>query len=152
MGGGFYVNELCHALSIEIGSPNLDTDSIPSIGLLPACFQGLVTVDNETSIVRLTHFTVQEYLRAHPGLFGSAHSTMAETWLGYLNSHQVKALPGGLVAIPIIEISIPKAHYFLNILLSIGKCMHKGSFPTMRNCSHLSYLTTAITTYPPKSS
>jgi len=86
------VNELCHALSVEIGSPNLDADNVPSMGLLLACCQGLVAVEKEASTVRLIHFTVQEYLRAHPGLFGSAHSTMAETCLSYLNSHQVKAL------------------------------------------------------------
>ena len=86
-------NELCHALAVEIGSPNLNTDNVPSIGTLLACCQGLVAVDKETSTVRLIHFTLQEYLRAHPHLFSTAHSTMAETCLSYLNSRQVKALP-----------------------------------------------------------
>ena len=43
------------------------------------------------SSVKLIHFTLQEY-RAHPELFGTAHSIMAETCLSYLNSHHVKAL------------------------------------------------------------
>ena len=86
-------NELCHALAVEIGSPNLNTDNVPSIGTSLACCQGLVAVDKETSTVRLIHFTLQEYLRAHPHLFSTAHSTMAETCLSYLNSRQVKALP-----------------------------------------------------------
>jgi len=85
-------SELCHALSVEIGSPNLDYYNVPSIGLLLACCQGLITIDKETSTVRLTHYTLQEYFRAHPELFGLAHSTMAETCLSYLNSDQVKAL------------------------------------------------------------
>ena len=88
-------DELCHALAVEIGSPSLDAENVPSIGLLLACCQGLITVDKEASTVRLIHFTVQEYLQAHPELFDSAHSTMAETCLSYLNSRQVKALPAG---------------------------------------------------------
>ena len=86
-------NELCHALAVEIGSPNLNTDNVPSIGALLTCCQGLVAVDKEASTVRLIHFTLQEYLRSHPELFATAHSTMAETCLSYLNSQQVKALP-----------------------------------------------------------
>ena len=85
-------DELCHALSVKIGSPNLDADNVPSIGTLLACCQGLIAVEKETSTVRFIHFTVQEYLRVHFELFGSAHSTMAETCLNYLNSQQVKAL------------------------------------------------------------
>ncbi|KAG0642718.1 ankyrin repeat-containing domain protein [Tuber brumale] len=84
-------DELCHALAVEIGSPNLDADNVPSIGTLLSCCQGLVAVDREASTVRLIHFTVQEYLRAHPELSGTAHSTMAETCLSYLNSQKVKA-------------------------------------------------------------
>jgi len=86
------VDELCHALVVEIGSPDLDSDDIPSIRALLGCCQGLVTLDKEASTVRLIQFTLQEYLWAHPELFGRAHSTMAETCLSYLNSHQVKAL------------------------------------------------------------
>ena len=86
-------DELCHALAVEIGSPNFNNDSVPSIGTLLACCQGLVVVDKEASTIRLIHFTLQEYLRTHPELFGTAHSTMAETCLSYLNLQQVKALP-----------------------------------------------------------
>ena len=84
--------ELCHALAVEIGSPNFHTDDVPSIGTLLSCCQGLVTVDKEASTVRLIHFTLQEYLRANPELFGTVHSTIAETCLSYLNSKQVRAL------------------------------------------------------------
>jgi len=86
------VDELCHALAVERGSPYLNTDNIPSIGTLLACCQGLVIVDKETSTIRLIHFTLQEYLRVHPELFSTAHSTMAETCLSFLNSQQVMAL------------------------------------------------------------
>ena len=85
-------DELCHALAVEIGSPNLNADNIPSIFTVLTCCQGLVVVDKEASTIRLIHFTLQEYLRAHPELFGAAHSTVAETCLSYLNSQQIKAL------------------------------------------------------------
>ena len=91
----FKADELCHALAVEIGSPNLNADNIPSIGTLLACCQGLIVVEKEASTVRLIHFTLQEYLRGRPDLFNAAHSTMAETCLSYLNFQQVKAFPTG---------------------------------------------------------
>ena len=93
-------DELRLSLSVKIGSPNLDTDSFPSIGTLLSACQGLVAIEKETSAVRFIHFTVQEYLRAHPELFGSAHSAMAETCLSYLNSEQVKILSTSLGSHP----------------------------------------------------
>jgi len=86
------LDELCHALAVEIGSLNLNPDNVPSIGTLLACCQGLIVVDEKDSTVRLIHLTLQEYLRAHPELFSTTHSTMAETCLSYLNSQQVKSL------------------------------------------------------------
>jgi len=102
-------NNLCHALAVEIGSPNLNIDNVPSIGTLLACCQGLVFVDKEASTVRLIHSTLQEYLLAHPELFGTPHSTIAETCLGYLNSQQVKALstspPPNFQKVPFLKYS-----------------------------------------------
>jgi len=84
--------ELCHALAVEIGSPNLNSDNVPSIGTLLTCCEGLVFMENEASTIRLIHFTLQEYLRARPELFVTAHSIMAETCLSYLTSQQIEAL------------------------------------------------------------
>src|SRR5947209_1955520 len=61
-------NELCHALAVELGSANLNTDNVPSVGVWLTCCQGLVSMDKEASTVRLIHFTLQEYLRTHPEL------------------------------------------------------------------------------------
>ena len=87
------VDELRHALGVEIGSADLDSDNVPSIGTLLGCCQGLVSVDKGASTVQLTHFTLQEYIQTRAEISGTAHSTMAETCLSYLNSRQVKALP-----------------------------------------------------------
>jgi len=85
-----HVDELCHALAVEIGASDFDPENIPSIGTLLGCCQGLIIVDREAPTVRLIHFTVQEYLCAHPDLFYKPHSMIAEACLTYLNSQQVK--------------------------------------------------------------
>jgi len=87
------VDELCHALAVEVGETHFDPENVPSIGTLLDCCQGLIAVDAEASTVRLIHYTVQQYLCSHPGLFSKPHSTLAETCLTYLNSQQVKILP-----------------------------------------------------------
>src|SRR5207253_6790967 len=86
------VDELCHALAVEIEETDFDPDNAPSIGALLGCCQGLITVDKEASTVRLIHITVREYLCAHPDLFNKPHSTIAEACLTYLNSTQVRNL------------------------------------------------------------
>jgi len=87
------VDELCHALAVEIGSADFDPDNVSLIPSLLSYCQGLITVDKEASTVRLIHHSLQEYISTYPGLFATAHSTMAETCLIYLNLQQVKKLP-----------------------------------------------------------
>jgi len=86
------VDELCNALAVEIGSTEFDPENIPSIAILLHFCQGLITVDEESSTVRLIHYTVQEYLNSDARLFTKPHSILAETCLTYLNSNQVKNL------------------------------------------------------------
>jgi len=87
------VEELCHALAVEIGSADFDPDNVPLIATLLGCCQGLITVDKEASTVRLIRHTIREYLSAYPNLFPMAHSIITKTCLTYLNSQQVKKLP-----------------------------------------------------------
>ena len=84
--------ELCHALAVELGSTDFNTINIHSISTLVGCCQGLIAVDKESPSVRLIHFTLQEYLSAHPDMFSRPHSAMAEICLTYLSSQQMKAL------------------------------------------------------------
>src|SRR5207253_5303062 len=51
-------DELCHALAVEIGSANVNTDNVPSMGTLLICCQGLVAVEKEASTILLVHFTL----------------------------------------------------------------------------------------------
>jgi len=83
---------LCHALAIELGSTDFNAGNIPSIMTLLACCQGLIIVDKEESRMRLIHFTLREYLSAHPDIFDRPHSEIAEICLTYLNCQQVKTL------------------------------------------------------------
>ena len=94
------VDELCHAIAIEIGSNDLDNDDIPAISTLIDCCQGLIIIDNSTSTVMLIHYTLQEYLRTLPGLSDGAHSTMAEICLTYLNFQHIKDLPASTPSDP----------------------------------------------------
>ena len=87
------VDELCHALAVEIGSTYFNSDNVPAIETLLACCQGLVTVDKEATTLRLIHHTLREYLCTHCNLFPRADLLMAETCLTYLKSDQAKALP-----------------------------------------------------------
>jgi len=86
------VDELCHALAVEVGETDFDPENVPSIDTLLDSCQGLFIVDTEASAVRLIHHTVQEYLYNHPGLISNPHSILAETCLTYLNSQQVRNL------------------------------------------------------------
>ena len=100
--------ELCHALGVEVGTANLNVDNVPSVGTLLCCTLGLVTVDEQTSTVRLVHFTLQEYLSAHPQLFITSHSMIAEICLTYLNFQSICKLSTTLKTIPL---TAPLLHY-----------------------------------------
>ncbi|KAH6693786.1 hypothetical protein F5X68DRAFT_258632 [Plectosphaerella plurivora] len=53
--------ELQEALAVELGEPELDPDNVPEIEDILSVCAGLVTVDDESDIIRLVHYTTQEY-------------------------------------------------------------------------------------------
>ncbi|CZR69790.1 uncharacterized protein PAC_19690 [Phialocephala subalpina] len=53
--------ELQHALAVEFGEVELDRDNIPQIKDIVSLCAGLVTIDEESNIIRLIHYTAQEY-------------------------------------------------------------------------------------------
>ncbi|KAH6623453.1 hypothetical protein F5144DRAFT_472951, partial [Chaetomium tenue] len=55
------VVELQHALALEAGEPDLDEDNLPQTEDMAAVCAGLVVVDEESGIIRLVHYTAQEY-------------------------------------------------------------------------------------------
>jgi len=94
------VQELCHALAVEVGTTDLTVHNVPSIRILLSCTLGLVTIDEQASTVRLIHFTLQEYLAAHRNLFITPHSMMAEICLTYLNFQSICELSTTLDTVP----------------------------------------------------
>ena len=106
--------ELCHAMGVELGSPDLDPENIPALRTLLASSLGLVTVEASSLPVdpdyftfekpqptlRLVHFTLQEHLLSDSTLFHSSHSTIAEVCLTYLDFQCVRDLSPTLKSAP----------------------------------------------------
>ena len=57
-----HVNELCHALAVQIGDTYLDEDDIPMPTVIVESCSGLVTIDYVSSNIRLVHYTLQDYI------------------------------------------------------------------------------------------
>ncbi|RSL55850.1 hypothetical protein CEP53_006964 [Fusarium sp. AF-6] len=58
------VRELQHALAIIDGAETLDEDRITDAEDLVSSCEGLIILDPKTNIIRLVHYTIQEYLEA----------------------------------------------------------------------------------------
>ena len=63
------MDEICHALAVEIGSSDINTNNVPSIRTVLGSCQGLATIDKGSSTIRLIHFTLKEYLSRNSDLF-----------------------------------------------------------------------------------
>jgi len=94
------IEELCHALGVKIGAPDLDPENVPALKTLLASCLGLVTVEASSFTVRLVHFTLQGHLSSDPTLSHSSHSTIAEVCLTYLNFKSVGDLSPTLRSAP----------------------------------------------------
>jgi hypothetical protein len=57
------IDELCHALAVEPGDRELDEDNIPEVEDIVSVCAGLVTIDEESRIIRLVHYTTQDYMK-----------------------------------------------------------------------------------------
>jgi len=78
--------ELQHALAVEVGEPELDEDNIPEVEVMISVCAGLVTVDRESNVVRLVHYTTQEYFNRTQNLwFPSAEEDITTTCVTYLS-------------------------------------------------------------------
>jgi hypothetical protein len=60
-------SELQHALAVEKGDPELNKDKFPQIEDMVSVCAKLVTVDKESNIIRLVHYTTQEYFKRTQG-------------------------------------------------------------------------------------
>ncbi|KAJ6183623.1 hypothetical protein N7519_004924 [Penicillium mononematosum] len=78
--------ELQHALAIEKGESSLDEENMPEIEDILAVCAGLVTVEDESGIIRLVHYTTQEYLeRKKDVLLPSAENEISMLCVTYIS-------------------------------------------------------------------
>ena len=77
--------ELRHALAVEVGDSELGEDNLQEIEEMVSACAGLVTIDEESEIIRLVHYTTQEYFeRTQMVLFPDAQRNIAVTCVTYL--------------------------------------------------------------------
>lgn len=78
--------ELCCALAVEPGKRVLDSDDLPDLEDMLSVCGGLVVVDRESAVVRLVHYTTQEYFQHIIGTWSpEAPLEVALTCLTYLS-------------------------------------------------------------------
>lgn len=78
--------ELQQALAVEVGKLELDEDNLPQIEDMVSACAGLVTIDEESDIIRLVHYTTQEYFkRTQKDWFPDAELHIATTCVTYLS-------------------------------------------------------------------
>ncbi|KAF3207592.1 hypothetical protein TWF191_000981 [Orbilia oligospora] len=87
-------SELQHALAIEMETSELDESNLPDISDIISVCSGLVTIDEDSNVVRLIHYTTQEYFeRTGSRWFSDAHNYIADRCLTYLSYDVFKIGP-----------------------------------------------------------
>jgi hypothetical protein len=79
-------SELEHALAVEPEESQLDEENLCRVEDMVSVCAGLVTVDQESGIIRLVHYTTQEYFeRTQSQWFPQAESKITITCITYLS-------------------------------------------------------------------
>lgn len=116
-------SELQEALAVEIGEPKLDQDNLPNMDDVASVCAGLVTIDEESDVVRLVHYTTQDFFeRTRDKWFEGAESHIAEVCLTYLLFEQFR---GGMKGV-LQSGQIPSLH---PVTRKIGKLIIKQVEP-----------------------
>jgi ankyrin repeat protein len=80
------MSELCCALAVEPGAVDLDPENVPEVDDLVSVCAGLVVIDEESEIVRLVHYTTQEYFeRVGKHWMPDAQYNIASACITYLS-------------------------------------------------------------------
>ena len=73
-------SELQHALAVVLGDSKLDEDNLERTERIVSVCAGLVTIDEGSGIIRLVHYTTQEYFeRTQKHWFPNAESEITTT-------------------------------------------------------------------------
>jgi ankyrin repeat protein len=79
-------SELCCALAVEPNESELDAENIPDVEDIVSVCRGLVIIDLESAIIRLVHYTTQEYFeRIQNSWNPDAQLLVASTCITYLS-------------------------------------------------------------------
>ena len=83
--GSLTVAELSEALAVKPGNSSLNPRRRPSQNTMIECCMGLVTVDRESSSIRLVHYALQEFFQnQREEIFPSGEEELAEVCITYL--------------------------------------------------------------------
>ncbi|PSN58640.1 hypothetical protein BS50DRAFT_627129 [Corynespora cassiicola Philippines] len=78
--------ELQHALAIQVGQADFDEENKPDLEDIVSVCAGLVTIDEESGIIRLVHYTTQEYFeRTQKQWFPTADFDITAICVTYLS-------------------------------------------------------------------
>lgn len=91
--------ELRYALAIEDESSELDEDNLPDMCEVIAVCAGLVIVDEESDVVRLVHYTAQEFFERTTAVWAPlAEEMIAKSCLTYLSFESVEESCSNFIA------------------------------------------------------
>lgn len=76
--------ELQEALAVEEGTSKLDKENKPDLDDMISVCVGLVTIDDGSNVIRLVHYTTQEFLQNLPDWVSTAQLAIAKMCLTYL--------------------------------------------------------------------
>ena len=80
------LDELQHALAVQLGDQSLDEEALVDESLIISVSAGLITLDTESGTIRLVHFTVEEFFReTKTKWFPDADRHIAKICLTYLS-------------------------------------------------------------------
>ncbi|CVL03942.1 related to ankyrin [Fusarium proliferatum] len=86
------VEELRHALAVEVGKAELNRDALPETSIILQVCVGLVTVGESDGIIRLVHYTTQEYFeKTKTTWFPEAENEITTTCVTYLNFQEFRS-------------------------------------------------------------
>ncbi|KAL1835780.1 hypothetical protein VTJ49DRAFT_6085 [Mycothermus thermophilus] len=95
-------SEVQHAWAVGDSKDALDQDNLPGVEDMISVCCGLVTIDAESGVIRLVHYTTQEYFeRTLDRWFPGAHQTIAET---PMNESLLNQLSTDVVAFHLISV------------------------------------------------
>ncbi|KAK6827461.1 serine/threonine-protein kinase ripk4 [Apiospora arundinis] len=78
--------ELQHALGVAHGSDAMNPEDLPKVEHLVSVCAGLVTADEGTGVIRLVHYTAQEYFESTMGRwFPNIQTEITRTCISYLS-------------------------------------------------------------------